>query len=197
VKIEGPSDSQAFGTLNSFDSKPNASATPTIANGSVPPSSLANQTSQDVDLATTQNTESTTALPPAVSEWLNPLNGEAPFVPWPTEETIRRGALASIQILLNQGVDPATFDPARMEELELEKKRLEEEAELAKARQEEERARVRAEQERERREVERKRRESAIAAGGSGEGGERFEREMQQAVFTGLDILDDMDEDDD
>lgn len=28
------------------------------------------------------------------------------FVPWPSEEVIRRGALAQIQVMLEQGVDP-------------------------------------------------------------------------------------------
>jgi len=102
----------------------------------------------------------------------------------PTEETIRRGALASIQILLNQGVDPATFDPGRSAELEAERKRLEEEAECA--REEQEAERKRAEMER-RALMEQRRRESA-AAGGT-------VQEQRPAVFTGLDLLDDEDDD--
>jgi len=47
-----------------------------------------------------------------------------PFVPWPTEEAIRKGALASIQVLLDQGVDPITFDPEKSAELEAERKRI-------------------------------------------------------------------------
>ena len=47
-----------------------------------------------------------------------------PFVPWPTEEAIRKGALASIQVLLDQGVDPVTFDPEKSAELEAERKRI-------------------------------------------------------------------------
>lgn len=56
-------------------------------------------------------------------EYLNPRT-DKPWTPWPSEETIRRGALASIQILTNQGVDLATFDPERGAELEAERKRV-------------------------------------------------------------------------
>jgi len=39
-------------------------------------------------------------------EWLDPLN-QIPFVPWPSEEVIKRGALVQIQAMLEQGIDPA------------------------------------------------------------------------------------------
>ena len=42
-------------------------------------------------------------------EWLDPLN-QIPFVPWPSEEVIKRGALAQIQVMLEQGIDPASVD---------------------------------------------------------------------------------------
>jgi hypothetical protein len=106
-------------------------------------------------------------------------------VPWPTEETIRRGALASIQVLLDQGQDPAEFDPERSAELERERKRLEEEAERRKE-EEVELERVRRE-ERMREEV--ARRESAAAQGVQGR------TEEKPKVFMGLDLLDDEDED--
>ncbi|CAG8983286.1 hypothetical protein HYALB_00002723 [Hymenoscyphus albidus] len=81
-----------------------------------------------------QSTEpsSQTALP---TEWTQYLNapGEAPFVPWPSEDIIRRGALASIEILINKGVDPATFDPEKSAELEAERKRIQEEEDLKRA----------------------------------------------------------------
>lgn len=127
------------------------------------------------------------ALPPQIAEWLNPHATAPGFVPWPTEETIRRGALASIQVLLDQGEDPATFDPERSAELEAERKRLEEEAERVK---EEQAAAERARQEQRMREQEARRRESA-----GGTAGQRVEEKPK--VFTGLDLLDDMDEDDD
>ncbi|KAG4413504.1 hypothetical protein IFR04_013369 [Cadophora malorum] len=61
-----------------------------------------------------------------LSLWEQYLNQPAdmPFVPWPTEEAIRKGALASIQVLLDQGVDPVTFDPEKSAELEAERKRI-------------------------------------------------------------------------
>jgi hypothetical protein len=158
--------------------KTNGTSTPVISNGAAVPSN------GELSTATPIEAENTTALPQAVSEWLNPLAGGPAFVPWPTEETIRRGALASIQILLNQGVDPATFDPGRSAELEAERKRLEEEAECA--REEQEAERKRAEMER-RALMEQRRRESA-AAGGT-------VQEQRPAVFTGLDLLDDEDDD--
>ncbi|KAL9599426.1 MAG: hypothetical protein Q9219_003863 [cf. Caloplaca sp. 3 TL-2023] len=37
--------------------------------------------------------------------WLNP-QAQISFVPWPTEDVIKRGALGQIQIMLEQGVDP-------------------------------------------------------------------------------------------
>ncbi|KAI9811077.1 MAG: hypothetical protein M1827_005659 [Pycnora praestabilis] len=39
------------------------------------------------------------------TQWLDPTSQMA-FVPWPSEEVIRRGALAQIQIMLEQGQDP-------------------------------------------------------------------------------------------
>lgn len=38
-------------------------------------------------------------------QWLDPLK-QIPFVPWPSEEIIRQGALAQIQVMLEQGIDP-------------------------------------------------------------------------------------------
>lgn len=39
-------------------------------------------------------------------QWLEPLSIQVPFVPWPSEDVIRRGALAQIQLMLEQGQDP-------------------------------------------------------------------------------------------
>lgn len=39
-------------------------------------------------------------------QWLDPLSTQVPFVPWPSEDIIRRGALAQIQLMLEQGQDP-------------------------------------------------------------------------------------------
>lgn len=106
-------------------------------------------------------------------------------MPWPTEETIRRGALASIQILLDSGIDPATFDPERSAELEAERKRREEEAEAQKQEQEELARREREERLRE----EMQRRQSSGANLGAAP-----REEKKPAQFQLLD-LDDMDED--
>lgn len=48
------------------------------------------------------------------SQWLDP-GAQIPFVPWPTEEVIRRGALAQIQVMREQGVDPADAVMAEQE----------------------------------------------------------------------------------
>jgi len=165
------------------DIKTNGTTTPVVTNGAV-----GGLNSGEGGTATPVDTENPTALPPQISAWLNPLSGGPPFVPWPTEETIRRGALASIQVLLDQGVDPATFDPEKSAELEAERRRLELEAEARKAEQEAEKERL----EEERREEMRRRQSvsAGLMTGGS-------HREEQPAVFTGLDIFDDMDEDED
>lgn len=101
----------------------------------------------DNTAAATQSTEplSQTALP---TEWTQYINapGEAPFVPWPSEDIIRKGALASIEILVNKGIDPATFDPEKSAELEAERQRIQaEEAEKQREkleREEEERRKI-------------------------------------------------------
>jgi hypothetical protein len=144
------------------------SATPSNAGGA--PQTQGQTTSQDP--------KSTTALPQDWQKFLNPITEEA-FLPWPAEQDIRRGALASIQILVNSGVDPWTFDPERSGELEAERKRIEEEDEKAKG---EEQARVEEER---RREMERRMSASAAA------GGER--REEKPKVFQ-LETLDDDDD---
>ncbi|KAL8728751.1 MAG: hypothetical protein Q9181_005236 [Wetmoreana brouardii] len=45
------------------------------------------------------------SLEQADVQWLNPLE-QIPFVPWPTEEVLKKGALGQIQVMLEQGVDP-------------------------------------------------------------------------------------------
>ncbi|MCJ1461738.1 hypothetical protein MMC07_000337 [Pseudocyphellaria aurata] len=41
-------------------------------------------------------------------QWLDPLN-QIPFVPWPSEEVIRQGALAQLQVMLEHEVDPSSI----------------------------------------------------------------------------------------
>lgn len=152
-------------------------STPMISNGTLPPNAVANGEKQVDD-------ENTTALPPLISDWINPHTTAPTFVPWPTEETIRRGALASIQVLVDQGVDPSTFDPEKSAELEAERKRLEEELEVKKEAEMAERRR------KEEARAEERRRNSAVGEGAGGVA------RQEPKVFTGLDLLDDMDEDD-
>lgn len=120
----------------------------------VTPAPAATQTQTQTQ---TQTSEATTVKTNTAmwSRYLDP--GDAPFVPWPSEETIRRGALASIQILVDKGIDPATFDPEKSAELEAERKRVEEEQEVLR---EQERARVEEER---RREMERRMSVSGVA----------------------------------
>jgi hypothetical protein len=106
------------------------------------PSNGATQTSQE-------KTTTTTSLPQDFTQYLSS-STEIPFIPWPTEEAIRKGALASIQILLDKGIDPATFDPEKSAELEAERKRIAEEEDKVK---EEQKARM---EEDRRREMERR-----------------------------------------
>jgi predicted Zn-dependent peptidase len=138
----------------------------------------------DIDSATPSaqaqaSQTSNTSLPNDFSQWLNPL-ADLPFQPWPSEESIRRGALASIQVLLDQGVDPATFDPEKGAELEAERKRIMDEEDRIR---DEERARLEDER---RREMERRMSVSGPI------GGER--REEMPKVFQ-LETFDDDDED--
>lgn len=123
-----------------------------------------------------------TALPTAHLDWLNP-HLQLPFTPYPSEETIRRGALASIQVLSDQGIDPATWDPERMQELEAERARVERELE-------EEREKIRLAEE------ERAREQSRLAAEARRGSGGR-EALPAPAVFAGLEDLYDPDADED
>jgi Vitamin-D-receptor interacting Mediator subunit 4 len=140
----------------------------------VTPAAAATQTQTNTQTSEATTVKTNTAM---WSRYLNP--ADAPFMPWPSEETIRRGALASIQILVDQGIDPATFDPEKSAELEAERKRVEEEQEALR---EQERARLEEER---RREMERRMSVSGVP--------ER--REEPQKVFQ-LETFDD-DEDDD
>lgn len=128
---------------------------------------------------TTTNVTST-SLPEGFTQFLNPL-ADSPFIPWPTEETIRRGALASIQVLLDQNIDPATFDPAKSAELEAERKRIAEEEDRAREEQ-----KAKAENDR-RREMERRMSVSGNATAGTG-------REQEKPGVFQLETFDDDEE---
>ena len=133
-----------------------------------------------------QNTTTTTStsLPEGFVQFLNPL-ADNPFMPWPTEETIRRGALASIQVLLDQNIDPATFDPAKSAELEAERKRIAEEEDRAREEQ-----KAKAEEDR-RREMERR-----MSISGSGSAAVGGGREQEKPGVFQLETFDDDEESD-
>ncbi|KAL8877314.1 MAG: hypothetical protein Q9198_004647 [Flavoplaca austrocitrina] len=52
------------------------------------------------------------SLTPDEVLWLNEL-ARTEFVPWPKEEVIKRGALGQIQVMLEQGVNPASGQAAK------------------------------------------------------------------------------------
>lgn len=179
---------------------------PTAVNGTPtghpPPSSSATATQQ---LTTTMSLN--TSLPEGMSQYLNPLSGQL-FFPWPLEDKIRSGSLASYQVLVEQGIDPKGYDPATEEE----RKRKEEEERKAKEEQEkaerearekqlrEERERARIERERQReKEQEAWRRASIANAQPEGSGPSKpnaASPEKKQFQFTNWDDLDDDDDDD-
>ncbi|CZT43463.1 uncharacterized protein RSE6_03507 [Rhynchosporium secalis] len=168
---------------NSSQAQTNGTNTPIVAtNGEAQ-----NSSGMEVDSTTPAAAGQTQAAQhPGVSTnltlWEQYLNQPAdmPFVPWPTEEAIRKGALASIQVLLDQGVDPATFDPEKSAELEAERKRITEADDAAR-----EQGRIDREDAR-KREMERR-------MSGSGAAPER--REDKPKVFQ-LETFDDDDDDD-
>ena len=102
-------------------------------------------------------------MPIELRHHINPSEG-AVFFPWPTEDTIRSGAMAEYQRLVERGVDPTGYDPEEEEQRkrdeEQAKKEAEERARLeheeAERRMQEERARMAMERERARQEAERR-----------------------------------------
>lgn len=189
-------DSQTQAGMTPSAQTPNPTQSPAPVNG-VLPSSLPDQT----------QTSQLTSLPENMSQFLNPLSGQL-FFPWPLEDKIRSGALASNQILLEQGIDPKGYDPVAEEE----RKRKEEEERKEK---EDKEKQERAERERERREeLERLRKEDLLrrekeqaafrrastAAGISGDAAVNAppsaRPEKKQFQFTNLDDLDDDDDED-
>ncbi|KAF4465691.1 mediator of rna polymerase ii transcription subunit 4 [Fusarium albosuccineum] len=193
------------------DSQPMSAVTP-----SAPPSSQVQspavmngtpQVSQEISTQQT-TTSANTNLPEVWTQFLNPLSGQL-FFPWPQEEKIRAGSLASNQVLTEQGINPKGYDPAEEEERqrreEEERKQKEEEERLAL---EERNRKIREERERQRIERERQRekdqeawRRASVVGGPSGPPGEARStagppQQKAQFQFTNLDDLDDDDDDD-
>lgn len=128
------------------------------------------------------------------------------FVPWPNEDNVRHGSLASMAILMEKGIDPEDYDP---EEEKLRKEREEQERreqeERERTEREERERRLREEQARQRAELARRRekeaaegwRRQSVSAGGAGSSNPPASSpvgEKKQFMFTSLD--DDDDDDD-
>ena len=160
-------------------------------------------TQQTAVLTTQQGavTNTNTTLPEVVSQYLNPLSGQL-FFPWPLEDKIRGGALASNQILEEKGINPKGYDPAEEEErLRKEEEERKEKEEQEKREVEERERRLREERERQRQERERQQEEwrKASVSGPSPDRGPGQSNtgapEKKQFQFSSLD--DDLDDDDD
>ncbi|KAI0423322.1 vitamin-D-receptor interacting mediator subunit 4-domain-containing protein [Xylaria grammica] len=116
----------------------------------------------------------TTNLPEPLATFLNP-HSAFTFVPWPTEEQVRHGAIASLAYMAEQGIEAEGYDPevekARKEREEEERKQAEEreraDREERERRMREEQARIRTERERnrEKEEAENRRRANVPVSG--------------------------------
>ncbi|KAK2599964.1 hypothetical protein QQS21_005266 [Conoideocrella luteorostrata] len=191
------------------ESQPQSAVTPSARTPSQPQSPALNGTPAAAPEQPTQQTSTSmnTTLPDGINQYLNPLSGQL-FFPWPLEDKIRSGALASCQILLEQGIDPKGYDPATEEERkrkEEEERKAKEERETAEREQREkqireEREKARAERERQREQEQQAwRRASLVTGQPEGPGPSRpsaVTSEKKQFQFTNLDDLDDDDDDD-
>lgn len=119
-----------------------------ITNGMATPAQNGDSTNTTDQSAQAEN-RAVATLSAETKAMLDPLS-QLPFVPWPSQEVIRMGALAAIQGMLEDGTDPTTVLSA-------------EEQEAADKRRAEEEQRLQAEQE----ERERRRREDWAARGGN------------------------------
>ncbi|KAK5633482.1 hypothetical protein RRF57_009196 [Xylaria bambusicola] len=145
---------------------------------------------------------SSTDLPEQLAIYLNP-HSTYTFVPWPSEEQVRHGAIASLAYMAEQGIEAEGYDPeaekARKEREEQERKEAEEreraEREERERRMREEQARLRAERERnrEKEEAESWRRASVSAGGPAASASPTQPQPKAQFQFMG----DDDDDDDD
>ncbi|KAI1364602.1 vitamin-D-receptor interacting mediator subunit 4-domain-containing protein, partial [Xylaria arbuscula] len=105
----------------------------------------------------TTTTNTNTELPEPLATFLNPHNAYT-FVPWPTEEQVRHGAIAALAFMAEQGIEAEGYDPEaeriRKEREEEERKEAEERERLEREERDrklrEEHARLRAERERNR-----------------------------------------------
>ncbi|KAH9908384.1 hypothetical protein F4778DRAFT_776685 [Xylariomycetidae sp. FL2044] len=164
---------------------------------------LANGVQQSFDASQQTTTSGGTNLPDHLTAHLNPHSGFE-FVPWPREEQVRKGAIASLAYLAEQGVNAENYDPeeekARKEREEEERRQQEEKERLERDEKErrwrEEQSRMRAERERNREREEAERRASMNLGGPTASGNPPSASpvtEKKQFQF----MMDDDDDDDD
>ncbi|KAI1645967.1 uncharacterized protein F4817DRAFT_317346 [Daldinia loculata] len=150
-------------------------------------------TSQSQQLATTGSGDAV-ATQEELPWKLNPFS-DVEFVPWPSEESVRKGALVTLAFLSEKGIDPENYDP---EEEKARKEREKEEQQAAEERERQEReererrareeqARLRAEREKEQREAWRR----ASVTGGAGPSQSSPVGEKKQFQFMADDDEDD------
>ncbi|KAI1202274.1 vitamin-D-receptor interacting mediator subunit 4-domain-containing protein [Nemania serpens] len=139
-------------------------------------------------MTTTTNTTMATAtatatggtdLPEPLASFLNPHSAYT-FVPWPSEEQVRQGAVASLAYMAEQGIEAEGYDPeaekarkAREDEdrkQDEERERAEREERERRLREEQARFRAQQDQNREKADAESWRRGSVSAAVGAGSG---------------------------
>ncbi|KAI1334436.1 hypothetical protein F5Y15DRAFT_289552 [Xylariaceae sp. FL0016] len=155
-----PTESQPKGENGGTDT---AATTPGgTPNGLQPPSAAAtpanmNGLQQSFEASQQSTTSTNIILPEHLTATLNPNTG-LEFVPWPSEEQVRRGAIASLSYIAEQGINPENYDPeeekARKEREEGERREQEERERLEREERErkirEEKVRIRAERDRQR-----------------------------------------------
>ncbi|KAI0444102.1 vitamin-D-receptor interacting mediator subunit 4-domain-containing protein [Xylaria telfairii] len=131
------------------------------------------------DVAPTATTTTGTDLPEPLATFLNP-HSTYTFVPWPSEEQVRHGAIASLAYMAEQGIEAEGYDPelekARREREDEERRVAEDrervEREDRERRLREEQARARAERERVReKEQEEAWRRASVSVGAAGAAG--------------------------
>lgn len=175
---------------------------PAVANGGSSTPGVAAAPDLPATQLTTASSLSNTVLPENMTQYLNPLSGQI-FFPWPLEQQVRAGSLASNQLLIEQGIEPKGYDPVaeeqRKQREEDERKEREEKERLE---QEEKEKRLR--EERRERELQRERdqaawRRASIVGGTAGQPAASkpaASNAAKQFQFTNLDDLDDDDDED-
>ncbi|PSS05150.1 vitamin-D-receptor interacting mediator subunit 4-domain-containing protein [Coniella lustricola] len=198
----GMSTGDAAGTPNTATAAPTPApgvGTPAAVNGMV----KSPAPSAQIAVPLQQVVPSGTALPDDWNRFLDPLT-DMTFQPWPTEDKIRSGALAALEELAMQGIDPRGFDPAEEEarrQREEEERRVQEEREarerednLRKMREDQARIARERQRERERAQEEALRRGSM---GGPTTAAEGLSPTTAQPARKQFQFMGDMDDDDD